>query len=233
MDLAFGLPDIFILSGVLIIIIGFAFKMDTIFTVVLAGIVTGLIANISFNDLMETLGKAFVTNRYMTIFILSLPVIGSLERNGLKEVASKAISKIKGATSGLVLSIYLVIRTLAACLGLRLGGHVQFIRPLILPMAQGAAKKQNEDITEEQEEIIKGLSGAVENFGNFFGQNAFMAAGGVLLITGTLEEIGYTIEAFDVAKYSWIIAITTIIIGSLYVLFYDKKLKKQSKEGDK
>lgn len=224
MDLIFGLPDFFILIGVVIIVVGFILKIDTLFVVVLAAIVTGIVGKISFHDLMSTLGSAFVTNRYMTIFVLSLPVIGMLERNGLKDVAAQSILKIKKSTSGRILSIYLFIRTLAACLGLRLGGHVQFIRPLILPMAEGALEKENPNASKAQKEKLKGLAGAVENFGNFFGQNAFMAAGGVLLITGTLGELGYEVEAINVAKYSAIIAVIIVVVGSIYFLLQDKSL---------
>ncbi|MFV0424896.1 MAG: DUF969 domain-containing protein [Bacilli bacterium] len=233
MDLIFGLPDFFILIGVVIIVVGFILKVDTLFVVVLAAIVTGIVGKMSFQELMSTLGSAFVTNRYMTIFVLSLPVIGILERNGLKDIAAQSILKIKRSTSGRILSIYLFIRTLAACLGLRLGGHVQFIRPLILPMAEGALEKENPQVSKKQREKLKGLAGAVENFGNFFGQNAFMAAGGVLLITGTLGELGYEVEAFDIAKYSWIMAIAIIIIGSIYFLLQDKSLNvKEENNGE-
>ena len=33
----------------------------------------------------------------------------------------------------------------------------------------------------------------VENYGNFFGQNFFVAAGGVLLIVGVLKGLNYTV----------------------------------------
>lgn len=122
------------LIGILIIVIGFILKLDTIAVVVFAGIITGLVSGMSFNEIMTTLGKAFVTNRYMSIFIISLPVIGLLERYGLRERAAYLIGKIKSATVGRLTSLYLIIRTLAAMFGLRIGGHVQFIRPLILKL---------------------------------------------------------------------------------------------------
>ncbi len=228
-EMLFGLPKIFLLIGVVIIVIGFILKLDTLFVVVFAAVVTGIVSGLTFNEIMEILGNAFVTNRYMTIFVLSLPVIGILERNGLREIAMEKISKIKSATSGRILSLYLIIRTFAAAFGLRLGGHIQFIRPLILPMAQGAAKTRHK-LSEKSVEDIKGLSGAVENFGNFFGQNGFIAAGGVLLIVGTLKELGYEVEAAKVASISWIIVITSIVLGVLYFLLSDLLIKKYSKE---
>ncbi|KAJ51310.1 putative membrane protein [Clostridium tetanomorphum] len=217
------------LIGILIILIGFIIKLDTIAVVVLAGIATGLVSGMSFNDVMTTLGKAFVENRYMSIFIISLPVIGLLERYGLRERAAYLISKLKSATVGRLTSLYLVIRTVAAMFGIRIGGHVQFIRPLILPMAMGAGKNRYGKMDKEDVETVKGLEGAVENYGNFFGQNFFVASGGVLLIVGVMKEQGYIVEAVDIAKASLPIALIIMVIGSIQFLYYDKKFDKKYK----
>lgn len=231
MDLIFGLPNVFILSGVVIIILGFIFKVDTLFTVVLAGVVTGLISGMSVEDILSTLGNAFVSNRYMTIFVLSLPVIGMLEKNGLKQVATDQISKISSATQGRILSMYLGIRTLCAAGGLRLQGHILFIRPLVLPMADGAEKAKYPNLSSKNEERIKGLAGAAENFGNFFGQDAFVASSGVLLIVGTLVDQGIEVTALQVAGWSILVAVMIVIIGSLYFMYFDRVIKK-SEEGE-
>ncbi|WP_435382605.1 DUF969 domain-containing protein [Clostridium omnivorum] len=215
------------LLGILIILVGFILKLDTIAVVVVAGITTGLVSGMSFNEIMTVLGKAFVENRYMSLFIISLPVIGILERYGLRERAAYLIGKIKSATVGRLTSLYLVIRTLAAMFSIRIGGHVQFIRPLILPMAQGAAKSRYENIDEEDEEAVKGLEAAVENYGNFYGQNFFVASGGVLLIVGVLKELKYNVEALDIAKASLPIAIIIMVVGTLQFLYYDKKFDKK------
>lgn len=233
MDLIFGLPDIFILTGVIVIIVGFILKIDTLFTVVFAGVVTGLIAGMSVSDILDTLGSAFVSNRYMTIFVLSLPVIGMLEKNGLKQVATENIAKITAATQGRILSLYLVIRTLCAAGGLRLQGHILFIRPLILPMAEGAAKAKHPNLSEKNEERIKGLSGAAENFGNFFGQDVFVANSGVLLIVGTFVDQGIEVTAIEVAAWAIIVAAITMIIGSLYFMYHDKQIQRSEERGEK
>lgn len=215
------------LIGVLIIVLGFGFKLNTIATVVVAGIATGLVAGIPFDKLMETLGKAFVDNRYMSIFIVTLPVIGLLERYGLRERSAYLISQIKAATMGRITSLYLVIRTIAAVFSVRLGGHAQFIRPLILPMSLGAAKQRYGEMEGKDVEAVKGLNAAVENFGNFFGQNGFAAAGGVLLIVGTLKEQKIIVEALDVAKASILMAVVIMVLGTLYFLLWDRKLDKK------
>ena len=48
--------------------------------------------------------------------ILTLPVIGILERYGLKERAEALITKSKGATTGRVLMSYFTIRESSAAL---------------------------------------------------------------------------------------------------------------------
>ncbi|MGL5534442.1 MAG: 5-oxoproline transporter, DUF969 family subunit, partial [Cetobacterium sp.] len=76
------------LIGVLIILIGFVIKLDTIAVVLMAGIATGLVAGIDFVEVLNILGTAFVQTRYMTLLLLTLSVVGILERNGLRERAS-------------------------------------------------------------------------------------------------------------------------------------------------
>lgn len=157
------------LIGILIVIVGFVLKLDTIAVVVVAGVATGLVGGLSVNEILTILGESFVANRAMSVFLISLPVIGMLENSGLRERAATLIGNVKAATTGKILSIYMVIRTIAAALSLRLGGHVQFIRPLTNPMAVGALEAKYGELAEEDEEEVKGLAAAVENYGNFYG----------------------------------------------------------------
>ena len=214
------------LIGVLFIVIGFMLKLDTIAVVLVAGLATGLVAGMGFVEILEVLGGAFVSTRYMTLLLLTLALVGILERNGLRERAEMCISKLKGATCGKVLSIYVVIRTIAAILSLRIGGHVQFIRPLVYPMAKGAAEKEGK-LSVELDEELKGHVNAVENYGNFYGQNGFIAGAGVLLIVGTLKELGISnIEAYSVAKASLIMAVLSVIISIIRNYMFDMKIKR-------
>lgn len=214
------------LIGVLIILIGFMLKLDTIAVVLVAGLATGLVAGMGFVEILEVLGGAFASTRYMTLLLLTLALVGILERNGLRERAEMCISKLKGATCGKVLSIYVVIRTIAAILSLRIGGHVQFIRPLVYPMAKGAAEKEGK-LSVELDEELKGHVNAVENYGNFYGQNGFIAGAGVLLIVGTLKELGISnIEAYSVAKASLIMAVLSVIISIIRNYMFDMKIKR-------
>ena len=60
--------EIIKLIGVLIVVIGFILKLDTLAVVVVAGLATGLVAGMSPMDILNTLGTAFITNRTATLF---------------------------------------------------------------------------------------------------------------------------------------------------------------------
>lgn len=204
--------EILKLIGVVIVIIGFAIKFDTIATVVIAGLATGLVAGMTPMEIFDTLGKSFISNRTATLFVLTLPVIGVCERYGLKEKAIDFIRSIKNATTGRVILIYQAIRTLAAAFSVRLGGHPQFVRPVVVPMAEGAASKYGE-VTPEVSDVIRGASAAAENYGNFYAQNCFMGASGTLLIVATLVEQGFDVSAVQIATWSIPIAVTSVLVG--------------------
>ena len=182
--------EIIKLIGVLIVVIGFILKLDTLAVVVVAGLATGLVAGMSPMDILNTLGTAFITNRTATLFILTLPVIGLCERNGLKDKAVDFIRSLKNMTTGKLIAIWQVIRTFASAFSLRIGGHPQFIRPLINPMAQAAAVVQYKELDEKSEDQIKGMCAGSENYGNFFAQNCFMGSSGTLLIVSTFKRTG-------------------------------------------
>ena len=222
--------EILKLIGVVIVIIGFAIKFDTIATVVIAGLATGLVAGMTPMEIFDTLGKSFISNRTATLFVLTLPVIGVCERYGLKEKAIDFIRSIKNATTGRVILIYQAIRTLAASFSVRLGGHPQFVRPVVMPMAEGAASKYGE-VTPEVSDVIRGASAAAENYGNFYAQNCFMGASGTLLIVATLVEQGFDVSAVQIATWSIPIAVTSILVGIVRNLMLDKKIEKMMNAG--
>lgn len=220
-----------VLIGIIIVIIGFALKLDTIAVVITAGIATGLIAHIDIIEILEILGDTFVKQRQMSLFLLTLPIVGMCERYGLKDRAIEIIRNLKNVSTGRLLTLYLLIREVAAAISLRLSGHVQFIRPLINPMAQGAAISTYGKVDEAQEEKIKAASAAMENYGNFFGQNVFLANSGVLLIVGTLQELGYNVDAVQIAIWSVPVAIIAFILGAVQNHLLDKSLNKNLGKG--
>ena len=215
------------LVGILVVIVGFILKFDTMATVVAAGLVTGLVAGMSPMEILTTLGDAFLSNRTATLFVLTLAAIGLCERNGLKDKAVDLVRMMKSATTGRVLALWQVIRTMASAFSLRIGGHPQFIRPLINPMAQGAAVARFGKIAPEDEDKIKGLAAATENYGNFFAQNCFMGSSGTLLIVSTLNEQGYQVDALQIAGQAVPIAVISVVIGVLWGLLFDVAMKRR------
>lgn len=219
------------LIGIVIIVVGFALKLDVLAVVIVSGIVTGLVSGIDFIEVLRILGESFVNNRLMSIFLIIFPAIAIIERYGLKERAAYLIGKIKNASAGKVLCIYSVIRSIASALNVRIGGHVQFVRPLILPMSEAAATaRKKAPLTESENEKIKGLSAAVENYGNFFAQNCFPASSGVVLIQGTLVGLGIEeVTLSMIASSSIYIAFISVVLTFIQVLWFDKKTRKGDK----
>lgn len=215
------------LIGILIIIVGFALKLDTIAVVVSAGVVTGLVADMSISEILSTLGTAFINNRTTCLFMLTLPIIGLCERYGLKAKAIDLIKKAKGLSTGALLSGYTFIREASIGMGVTLGGHPQFVRPLINPMAEGASIAKYGNLDEKDIDKIKAYSAASDNIGNFFGQNVFMASSGVLLISGTLESLGYNVDTLQIAKASLPIALAAFALCILQNYLLDNSLKRK------
>ena len=214
------------LIGILIIVLGFIFKLNIVFTVILSGFVTAMVAGISIPEFLTILGENFVNQRIVTLFIITLPVIGLSEQFGLKQSAEKLVKKRKNFSPGALLSVYLLFRELAGFLSMRIYGLVQFVRPIIFPMAEAAVEKQNGKLTPEQSEKLKARATSMENFGNFFAQNTFIGAGGVLLITGQMESLGYPVTNADIAAKSLPIALICLVLGVIKNIIDDRKLKE-------
>ncbi|MCU5746284.1 DUF969 domain-containing protein [Staphylococcus sp. SQ8-PEA] len=227
------------LIGILIIIIGFLVKMDTIAIILIAAIVTGLVSDMDFSTILATLGKAFVDQRLVTLFILTLPVVGLIERFGLKKQASNLIGKIDKITSGRLLTLYLLLREVAGVASIRINGHPQFVRPLINPMTQSALRTKygltNQQVDEKDIDKIKAKTSAVENYGNFFGQNLFIGSAGVLLMVGTFKSLHIKVNAVDLVLASLPVAIITLVIVWISNISFDRYLERKygrSKRGD-
>lgn len=179
------------LAGVLIVIVGFALKLDSILIIFLALITTGIVGGLGVGGLLETIGVNFVANRSMAIFIMILLITGVLERNGLREAATDLIKKVKGATAGKVVAAYGIMRGIFAAFNVGFGGVAGFVRPVVLPMAEAAVKNQGHEAKEEHVEDIKGMASAMENFTWFFWQVLFVGGSGGILVQSTLASLGH------------------------------------------
>ena len=216
------------LFGVLIVIVGFVLRFNPLLVVTVAGIATGLIAGKSLVDVVGMLGHAFVENRYVAIVWLLLPVIGTLERAGLRERAQTIIASFHAATAGRVLLFYLALRQVTCALGLvSLGGHAQMVRPLVAPMAEGAAAARLGPLTTGMRHRIRAFAASADNVGFFFGEDIFIAIGSILLMKGFMEQNGIRIEPIQLALWSIPTAIAALLIHGARLLRLDRALAAQ------
>jgi uncharacterized membrane protein len=215
-----------VLSGIAIVILGFALRLNPLVVVGVAGLVTGIAGGSSLTGVIETFGRAFVENRYVGIVWLVLPVIGLLERAGLRERVQTLISAMRAITTSRVLLAYLLLRQITAALGLNaLFGHAQMVRPLIAPMAEAAEERHGPIATSTRMEI-RAYAAATDNIGLFFGEDVFIAIGSILLIKGFLQQSGYVVAPLDLALWAIPTAILAFLIHGARLLLLGRRLKR-------
>ncbi|HGV4849499.1 TPA: DUF969 domain-containing protein [Enterobacter hormaechei] len=216
------------LIGIPVVVIGFALRFNPLLVVVVAGLATGLLVVMDFGMLLETFGEKFVNSRSLATFILILPVIGLLEYYGLKERAQAWVAKIASATSARILMLYFVAREGTAALGLMsLGGHAQTVRPLLAPMAEGAALNEYGELPQTIRDKIKAHAAACDNIAVFFGEDIFIAFGAVLLIDAFLKENGIEgIEPLHIGLWAIPTAIAALVIHMTRLLRLDASIRR-------
>ena len=217
-----------VLSGIAVVVVGFTLRINPLLVVTLAAIVTGLSAHFDPLAVVAMLGKAFVANRFIAIAWLVLPVIGLLERGGIRERARTLIMKLRGATAGRILIFYFLARQASSTLGLTsLGGHVQMVRPVIAPMAEAAAERVA-PLGEKERDLVRANAAAVDNIALFFGEDVFIAIGSILLIRGFLEQYGISVTPWQVALWAIPTAILAFVIHAVRLWLLDRRLARRN-----
>lgn len=219
------------LLGILLVVVGFALRMNPMLVVTGSAIITGLLGGMDLAKVIETFGKAFNDNRIIAIVWIVLPVIGLLERYGLQQQSARVIRSIKAATVGRLLLLYLAIRQATAALGLTtIAGHPQTVRPLVVPMALAAAEEQHGEVDEQTVEKVKAYSAATDNIGLFFGEDIFIAIGSIVLIQQTLATYGYNLSPLHLALWAIPSAIAAFVIHGARLILLDRRLVRHPRE---
>ena len=219
------------LIGILIVVAGFALRLNPLLVVAAAAVATGLAAGHALTDVVAAFGKAFIDSRSVAVVWLALPVIGLLERAGLKERAGTLISGIAVATTGRLLLAYLALRQLTSALGLvSIGGHPQMVRPLIAPMAEAAAESRFGELSDHTRYRIRAHAAATDNIGLFFGEDIFIAIGSILLIRGFLDQNGVHVEPAKLALWAIPTAICAFVVHGTRLLMLDRSLAAELKD---
>ena len=217
------------LAGILIVVIGFALKLNPMLVVTVSAIATGLLGGMDLVAVISLFGKAFNDNRIIAIVWIVLPVIGLLERYGLQQRAKALITGFRNATVGRLLILYLLYRQITAAIGLHsTAGHPQTVRPLVAPMALAAAEKQQGALDEESSETVKAYSAATDNVGLFFGEDIFFAIGSIVLIQQTLATYGYNLAPLELAIWAIPTAIAAFLIHGARLLLLDRRLGRRA-----
>jgi len=236
------------LLGLLVLVIGLLFRLRPTLVVVVAAMVTGLLAGMPIYapELAETggtpapegfvnmLGRTFAETRLVSLFIITFPAIALSERFGLQERAASLIQQVRVATVGRLLIVYQVFRVLVGALGIRLNGHAAFVRPLVFPMSLGAAaagpgEAQADSLGEKRLEQIKAADAAAENYGNFYGQNLSPVQPGILLVYGTLRGLGYEVSLWRMIFFTTPIVLSSVILGAVQFLLLDRRERERRK----
>ena len=215
------------LLGVVVVIIGFALKLEPIAIIFVSAIVTAVCGGINVVDLLTTVGSTFVANRNQLITIILMILTGTLERNGLKEAGAELIKKAKGLTTGMLIAIWGVLDQIFIIFKIPIGGIPSYVRPILMPMTLGIVEAKGYEVAPEHEETIKALYGKDYNMSNFFGQCLFAANSSVLLIQSTLATVGVEVDVMQIVKVQIPIALFAMFVNAAQTLIVDGRMVKK------
>ena len=221
-----------VLLGVALVVVGFALRINPLLVVTVAGIASALLAGLHPVQILDAFGNGFTNSRSVTIAFVVLPVIGLLERYGLQQRAKELISRAAALTAGRILLLYLFVRQLFAAFGLTsVGGTPQMVRPVIYPMAEGAAVRSFGELPADISETIKAHAAAADTIGVFFGEDCFVAIGSVLLITSYVDASYHLkLDPLQIAIWAIPTAIAAFLIHGFRLMRLDGRLEAMARK---
>ena len=215
------------LLGVAVVIAGFALRRNPVLVVVIAGIVSGVASGMGIGDLLALLGTSFVSNRVLLLFTLTLPVIGLLERHGLRERAQAWIAGFKRLSLARLLVSYLALRQLFSMFGLiDIAGHAQTVRPLLAPMAEAASEVRDGPPEPRTRYAIRAMAAATDNVAVFFSEDIFVAIGSVLLMVGFLASSKIVLDPIRLSVWAIPTALCAFAIHAARLILFDRGLAR-------
>lgn len=216
------------LLGVLTVIIGFAVRLNPVLVVVVAGLVSGITAGIAPGDLLALFGQAFINSRSLMLIVVIFPVIGVLERAGLRERATAWILGFARLTLARLLIAYLALRQVLSMFGLvQVAGHAQTVRPLVAPMSEATATRSYGTLDETSRDQVRALAAATDNVGVFFGEDAFVAFGAVLLIQQFYDAKGIHLAPNDIAWWALPTAGAAFVLHATRIAIFQLRLERR------
>jgi uncharacterized membrane protein len=222
------------LLGIAVVVVGFAFRFNPLLVIAASALATGMAGHLGLLEILCAFGKAFNDNRFVSVVFIVLPAIGLLERAGLQERARILIARLRGVTVGRLLLIYLLYRQIMAALGLvsASGGAAQMVRPLLAPMAEGAAQSRLGVLSDAVRYRIRAMAAATDNVGAFFGEDIFIAMSSVLLVKGFLEQNGIFVQPLQLSVWAIPTAVLAFVIHGARIALFDRALHRDATKPD-
>jgi uncharacterized membrane protein len=216
-----------ILLGVAVIVVGFALRLNPLLVVVAAALTSGWFAGLSPLQVVAAFGKAFNENRYVSIAYLVLPLVGVLERAGLRERAAAIIAGLRGVSAGRFLISYMALRQVTSAIGLvAIAGQAQTVRPLIAPMAEAATEAHDGPPELETRYAVRAMAAATDNVAVFFSEDVFVAMGSVLLMVGFLTSSKIVLDPIRLSVWAIPTALAAFAIHAARLLLFDRRLAR-------
>ncbi|THD65309.1 DUF969 domain-containing protein [Phenylobacterium sp.] len=218
-----------ILLGVAVIVVGFAVRLNPLLVVVAAALTSGWFAGLSPLQVIAAFGKAFNDNRFVSAAYLVLPLVGVLERAGLREQAGRVIGRLRGVSVGRLLISYMLFRQATSAVGLQpIAGHAQTIRPIVAPMAEAAAEARDGSPDIATRHAIRAMASATDNVAVFFGEDIFVAMGSVLLMVGFLTTAKIVLDPIQLSVWAIPTALAAFAIHATRLVLFDRRLARQA-----
>lgn len=218
-----------ILLGVAVIVVGFAIRLNPLLVVIAAAMTSGWFAGLSPLAVIAAFGKAFNDNRFVSAAYLVLPLVGVLERAGVRERAATIVARLKGVSVGRLLISYLVLRQVTAALGLvSIAGQAQTIRPLVAPMAEAAAELRDGPPDMQTRYAVRAMAAATDNVAVFFSEDIFVAIGSVLLMVGFLTSAKIVLDPIHLSVWAIPTAVAALLIHGVRLMLFDRRLARRS-----
>jgi uncharacterized membrane protein len=101
------------------------------------------------------------------------------------------------------------------------------VRPLVAPMAEGAAENRFGKLPAATRFRIRAHAAAADNVAVFFGEDIFIAIGSILLIKGFLEQNGVNVEPTRLALWAMPTAVAAWVIHNARLLLLDRSLRRE------
>ena len=215
------------LLGILLLILGFELRLNPMLVATAAVLASGMLGGMGLQQVISEYGKAFNDNRIIAVVWIILPVIGLLERYGLQERARALIARLKNATVGKLLILYLLYRQLTAAIGLHnTAGHAQTVNPSVAPLALVAAEKQQGPLDDDTVQRVKAMTAATDNVGLFFGEDIFFAIGSIVVIQQALAARHIELSPVELSLWAIPTAIAAFLVHSARLILFDRSVRR-------